>query len=92
MGDPDRRRFLKTTLAIGAAAGLNALAIPQYGRGDRSRPAAGRSVMGLAAPPLDTVRVGLIGVGERGVGFVHHFCNIVGRTDHGNLRYGPAGA
>ncbi len=78
MGDPDRRRFLKTTLAIGAAAGLNALAIPQYGRGDRSRPAAGRSVMGLAAPPLDTVRVGLIGVGERGVGFVHHFCNIVG--------------
>ena len=36
--------------------------------------------MELAVPPLETVRVGLIGVGERGVGFVHHFCNIEGAT------------
>ena len=34
--------------------------------------------MNLVAPKLETVRVGLIGVGERGTGFVHHFCNIEG--------------
>ena len=34
--------------------------------------------MNLIAPTLDNVRVGLIGVGERGVGFVRHFCNIEG--------------
>ena len=34
--------------------------------------------MGLVVPPLDTVRVGIIGVGERGSGFVKHFCNIEG--------------
>ena len=78
MGDPDRRRFLQTTLAIGAAAGLSTLASP--GTGGRPRPAGNSSVMGMAAPPLETVRVGLIGVGERGVGFVHHFCNIDGAT------------
>ena len=78
MGDPDRRRFLQTTLAIGAAAGLNALASP--GPVSRPRPAGSRSVLELAVPPIETVRVGLIGVGERGVGFVHHFCNIEGAT------------
>ncbi len=77
MGDPDRRRFLKTTLAIGAAAGLNALATPTNG-GNGPRPAGRRSVMDLVTPPLDSVRVGLIGVGERGVGFVDHFCNVKG--------------
>lgn len=78
MGDPDRRRFLQTTLAIGAAAGLSALASPESV--SRPRPGGNRSVMELAAPPLETVRVGPIGVGERGVGFVHHLCNIEGAT------------
>ncbi len=78
MRDPDRRTFLKTTLAIGAATGLGALAAPVT----RSGPKSGmtQSVKGLRTPSLDLVRVGLIGVGERGVGFVHHFCNIEGAT------------
>ena len=78
MSDPDRRRFLKSTLAIGAAAGLNTMASPEPGGRSRPSPAGGHSVMDLASPPLETVRVGLIGVGERGVGFVHHFCNVEG--------------
>ena len=76
MSNPGRRRFLATTLAVGAAAGLHSFAATTAG--SRPRRAGSRSVMGMAAPPLDTVRVGLIGVGERGTGFVRHFCNIEG--------------
>ena len=78
MTDKGRRRFLKSTLAAGAAAGLSAHASGGSGEPESARPAGSRSVMNLVAPSLDTVRVGLIGVGERGVGFVRHFCNIDG--------------
>ena len=40
--------------------------------------ALGKSVMGLVVPKMNEVRVGIIGVGERGVGFIHHFNNIQG--------------
>ena len=78
MNDRGRRKFLKSTLAVGAAAGLSVRAMESGGEAESVRPAGSRSVMNLAAPGLDTVRVGLIGVGERGVGFVRHFCNIEG--------------
>ena len=78
MRDHDRRTFLKTTLAIGAATGLGTLASPTSG--NTPRPDSAQSVKDLTASSLDVVRVGLIGVGERGVGFVHHFCNIEGAT------------
>ena len=78
MSDRGRRKFLKSTLAVGAAAGLGARVMESGSEGESARPAGSRSVMNLVAPGLDTVRVGLIGLGERGVGFVRHFCNIEG--------------
>ncbi|MEM7157846.1 MAG: Gfo/Idh/MocA family oxidoreductase [Myxococcota bacterium] len=38
----------------------------------------GKSVAGLVVPKLDTVRVGLIGLGRRGSGHVIHMCNLEG--------------
>ena len=73
-----RRGFLKSTLAAGAAAGLGSATAEQSVDIERPRPKGSRPVMGLVAPRLETVRVGLIGVGERGTGFVRHFCNIEG--------------
>jgi len=73
-----RRGFLKSTLAAGAAAGLGSATAEQSAETERPRPAGSRPVMDLVAPRLETVRVGLIGVGERGTGFVRHFCNIEG--------------
>ena len=87
MSKSDRRKFLKSTLAIGAMAGLGAQSARQAlgqerpdpaGATDVPAPSGGGSVMNLVAPRLETVRVGLIGAGERGTSFVHHFCNIEG--------------
>jgi len=38
----------------------------------------GQSVMGLAVPKMDIVRVGFIGVGQRGAGHVKHYCHLEG--------------
>ena len=74
-----RRGFLKSTLAVGAAAGLSSgAAQPAAKTTQPSRAHGARSVMNLVVPPMETVRVGLIGVGERGTGFVGHFANIDG--------------
>ena len=45
-----------------------------------SRPAGQRSVAGLALPPLERVRVGLVGLGQRGHEAVKRWCHIP-RTD-----------
>ena len=78
MKDPDRRTFLKASLAFGAVTGWSTLASPDTRNDPIS--STSQSVKDLVAPSLDEVRVGLIGVGERGTGFVHHFCNIDGAT------------
>ena len=39
-----------------------------------ARPAGQQDVIGLALAPLDTVRVGFIGLGMRGPGAVERFC------------------
>lgn len=76
MAGIDRRGFLKASMASVAAAALAGCASQQ---GTSATPkAAGKSVMGLVVPKMAEVRVGLIGVGERGVGFIHHFNNIEG--------------
>jgi len=75
----DRRGFLKASMASVASAALAACA--QGGASApsaASRKSAGKSVMGLVVPAMAEVRVGLIGVGERGVGYIHHFNNIEG--------------
>ena len=66
-----RRTFLKTALGASAAAtGLAACqTVGPYGR--TPRPSAGATYMGdFAAPALDRIRMGFIGVGGRGSGHV----------------------
>ncbi|MGH8019405.1 MAG: Gfo/Idh/MocA family oxidoreductase [Opitutaceae bacterium] len=64
----DRRKFLKTV----SAAGLAALTLPTVSSvraaGASAPRRKGTSVMGLRATPLDVVRCGFIGIGERGMG------------------------
>ncbi|ALS98683.1 Gfo/Idh/MocA family protein [Lacimicrobium alkaliphilum] len=75
MSEFNRRSFLKATAAaaaMGVAAGCSSTANQQNPK------AVGKTVMGLVAPEMDTVRAAIIGVGQRGVGFVSHLCNIEG--------------
>ena len=74
----NRRDFIKSTLALSAVAGLNGCVEEPRGSGARARLTGAKSVMQLVVPALETVRVGLIGVGERGSGFVTRFCNLDG--------------
>jgi Oxidoreductase family, NAD-binding Rossmann fold len=72
-----RRSFLKATASIGSALGLPFAANArdnsieaQIDRSTYTPKAAGKSVIGLAMPPIDKVRVAFIGVGNRGSGHV----------------------
>lgn len=77
MSGLNRRSFLKASMATAAAGVLASCAVSGSNSGFTPR-ARGKSVMGLVVPAMDEVRVGLIGVGERGSGFVHHFSKIAG--------------
>ncbi|WP_283102692.1 Gfo/Idh/MocA family protein [Shewanella abyssi] len=72
----NRRHFLKT--ASLAAASLATSSFPATASTVPRPPALGRSVMGLVVPKMETVRVGFIGVGQRGSGHVKHFCHLEG--------------
>ncbi|MCG9729763.1 Gfo/Idh/MocA family oxidoreductase [Shewanella sp. Isolate13] len=73
----NRRHFLKT--AGLSAAGILTSQLPlSSAEAVPRKPATGQSVMGLIAPKMTTVRVGFIGVGQRGSGHVKHFCHIDG--------------
>jgi len=68
-----RREFLKVaSAAAGLAASMQAAGCRTLGRAPRT----GESVMGLTAPKLDEVRVGIIGVGKRGPGAVNRLSRI----------------
>ncbi len=67
-----RRDFLKAASCTGMAAAMSGMGCRTVGRSVDS----GRSVMGLRTPALDEVRVGFIGVGQRGPGGVKRLCNI----------------
>ena len=70
----DRRSFLKSAAAITAATVVTGCAKSQQGDNQSTPLAAqGKSVMGLAVPAMDVVRVGFIGVGQRGSGHVNTF-------------------
>ncbi|WP_299810120.1 Gfo/Idh/MocA family oxidoreductase [uncultured Shewanella sp.] len=73
----NRRHFLKT--AGLSAAGILTSQLPlSSAEAVPRKPATGQSVMGLVVPKMDTVRVGFIGVGQRGSGHVKHFCHLEG--------------
>ncbi len=68
----DRREFLRTTAAGALAAGVAA----------RGLQAAEQSTSGpshpIAVPPLETVRIGFVGVGHQGASHVENFLRIEG--------------
>lgn len=69
---PDRREFLKTAIGVGAAAVTARDAAGQA-------PARGPAPTGLfAAPPIDRVRLGLIGLGHQGSSHLGNFLKIPG--------------
>ncbi|WP_443019997.1 Gfo/Idh/MocA family protein [Shewanella sp. KX20019] len=72
----NRRHFLKT--ASLAAASLATSSFSATASTVPRPPALGTSVMGLVVPKMETVRVGFIGVGQRGSGHVKHFCHLEG--------------
>ena len=72
----NRRHFLKT--ASLAAASLASSSFAASSSLIPAPPAQGKSVMGLVAAKMETVRVGFIGVGQRGSGHVKHFCHLEG--------------
>ncbi|MCK8045932.1 Gfo/Idh/MocA family oxidoreductase [Shewanella sp. 1CM18E] len=73
----NRRHFLKT--AGVTAAGILTSQLPlSTANAVQQKPANQHTVMGLIAPKMDIVRVGFIGVGQRGSGHVKHFCHLEG--------------
>ncbi|MFF5920097.1 Gfo/Idh/MocA family protein [Streptomyces flavochromogenes] len=91
--DPSRRGVLRTTAAAaGAGLGINALGVPSAGAAaGAAAPAAASPVVTAAAPrrlgatmagvPFtgrSTVRVGIVGYGNRGAGMIGHFLSLPG--------------
>jgi predicted dehydrogenase len=70
----DRRKFLKSTVLAGAAASL-------AGGGSSSAASLGRrarTVMDLRTDPMERVRIGFVGLGNRGGGAVGRYLSIEG--------------
>ena len=68
-----RRDFLKIA---GAAAATGIVGTAEAMQ--KARPQKGKSVAGLISPKLDTVRVGIIGLGARGSGHLGHLLSLQG--------------
>ncbi len=82
MSRGDRRDFLKQTAGLAITAGLSSLGSPRPGHGAENDatppPEAGRygSAEGFSAPPVETVRVGFVGIGLQGGGHVRNFLRL----------------
>ncbi|WP_448548961.1 Gfo/Idh/MocA family protein [Thalassotalea fusca] len=76
MSDIDRRHFLKSLAAVSAVG--TSMSHSALANEVSTPPATGKSVMGLITPAMDKVRIGFIGVGQRGFGHVMHCCHIDG--------------
>lgn len=74
MKNMDRRGFLKAA-TVTAAAGLTAACATPNNQFTPAKQQ-GKSVIGLIAPKMDVVRVGFIGVGQRGYGHVKRMSHI----------------
>ena len=72
----DRRGFLKAA-TVTAAAGLTAACASSNNQVTPVKQQ-GKNVIGLIAPKMDVVRVGFIGVGQRGYGHVKRMSHIEG--------------
>src|SRR4051812_5316967 len=77
----DRRDFLKTAGAAVGAMMLGGCAAPGVSDSANSAPpATGKLLYGFAAPPMERVRMGFVGVGGRGTSLLHNFLE-VGNVD-----------
>jgi len=78
MSTIDRRGFLKSVAALSAAGAVAGCSTTNNASSILTPKAKGKSVMGLVVPKMDVVRIGFIGVGQRGSGHVKHYTNIEG--------------
>lgn len=79
MSDPlDRRDFLKRTAASGVGLSLGVPELHAFGRGTPRSPLDTPAADPLVAPPLETVRVGVVGVGHRGPTHVRNLLRLEG--------------
>ena len=70
-----RREFLRSAVVVGASLGTGSIVEGQ------SVPAAAKqaaSAIALKAPPMEQVRIGIIGVGHRGPSLLNEFLNVPG--------------
>ncbi|HEY8485320.1 MAG TPA: Gfo/Idh/MocA family oxidoreductase [Longimicrobiales bacterium] len=74
----DRREFLKAAALAGAGAGLGVGRLDARIAGPDARPLSGPAPGLFAAPPLETVRIGFVGVGHQGLSHVRNFLRIEG--------------
>jgi len=72
------RRGMIRTMGVCAAAALGAGAAEDGGQHSPPRTAGQNSVLGLKHPPLDKVRIGLIGAGSRGMSLLRNLLDIDG--------------
>ncbi|MGL5485251.1 MAG: Gfo/Idh/MocA family oxidoreductase, partial [Shewanella sp.] len=73
-----RRHFLKAAGAVTAGLVTANIALNANASSVAPKPRSGKSVIGLIAPKMEVVRVGFIGVGERGFSHVEQFCHLEG--------------
>jgi len=78
MSENNRRNFLKSVVAVGAAGVASGCSSTAKTSSTAPLKSQGKSVMGLVVPKMEVVRVGFIGVGQRGSGHVKHYCHIEG--------------
>jgi predicted dehydrogenase len=69
----DRREFLKTTLGAGLGAAVLSSTVAEAGQAPGMAPA-----MLFAAPPIEHVRIGLIGIGHQGSSHLRNFLKVPG--------------
>ena len=80
MSDFDRRNFMKSVAAVTAATMTTTnIHADTFSNIPKKSPfSKNKTVMGLTTSKMHTVRIGFIGVGERGYGHVKHCCHIEG--------------
>jgi predicted dehydrogenase len=78
MSDINRRRFIQSMAILAAATATTGCTNISRHSNLLKTSVQGLSTQGLVVPKMNIVRVAFIGVGQRGVGAVKHFCHIEG--------------
>jgi hypothetical protein len=73
-----RRELLKAAAVTGVGLGLPSLGAAEPLRRAAAPEAGGESVMGMKFAPLETVRLGIVGVGGRGTSLLGEFLDVPG--------------